>query len=240
METVTFNGVDISALFMVADMSRPLPEFRDSSTTVEGADGDSFDALTIGPRECSFTVISAHRTMRELQDDARELMAVLAVREPKPLTFSDERDRDGVQLVRYAVPTGSFDAQEFVRAGQWTLRFRQHDPYLYGKPRSVVLAANEAQRVDVGGNAPAIPLATTAPRASSYLLRSGSGYISYFAPFDGNSTLTLDFAELTARLSPALEGAKGLQTGSRFFEFAGVTSLFATAQTTVSWTERWL
>lgn len=236
MERVTFNGVNLSARFVIADIKRPLPEFRDTSSTVEGMDGEFFDALTVGPRECSFSVVAAHKSASELQTLARELMALMTVRKPSALTFSDEVDKDGFQLTRYAVPTGSLDAEEFIKAGRWTFTFKQHDPYLYGKQRSVVLKANAAQKVEIGGNAECYPTATSYASGSYYKLSSGNYSVRFDGPLSG--LLTVDFA--AQKVSNASSSAAGLHTGSRFFAFSGTMVLTASHQTTLKWRERWL
>ena len=238
--TMTFNGYDFSRDFIPLCDSRPLPEFRDTSTVVSGADGESFDGLTVGTREFTITLVAVNKEPKALQTCARTLMDVLAVRSPKAFTFSDERDSDGTQLVRYAVPTGAFDAQEFIKAGKWTCRFKQHDPYLYGKSRSVVLKPNQAQKISVGGNVPTWPTVTSKPSGSYFTISDGSNrYVKFAAAFNGSTTLTLDFEKSRASLSASLTGS-GLLVGSRFFEIDDTVELKATSTTTVSWHERWL
>ena len=237
--TVKYNGTDLSRLFTITEINRPSPEFRNAGTVVEGADGEAFDSLTIGPRECSFVMIATKLNATQRQTMARRLMAVMSVREPKALTFSDEVDGDGNQLVRYAVPTGAFDAQEFIKAGKWTCRFKQHDPYLYGKSRSVVLKPNQAQKISVGGNAESWFAASSKPTGSSYTLSNGSRYIRFEASFDGSGTLMLDARAQTARLSSG-SNVRGIIAGSRFFVLRGTMTLTATSTTTLSWHERWL
>lgn len=238
MTTMSFNGYRFDRKFKAFCDSRPLPEFVDASVKIDGANGESFESLTLGVREFSITLVALNKTAKSLQTLARELTGVLAVASPKPFMFGDEVDGDGKQLVRYAVPTGVFDSEDFVRAGRWTGQFKQHDPYLYGKSRSVVLKANQPQKINVGGNAETWPYAVAKPRGSRYTL-SGNGSIVFDAPFSGN-TLSIDFENQVARLSPNVANAAGLQTGSRFYPMRGTVTLTANAQTTLSWSERWL
>lgn len=241
MTNVDFNGTSLSKLFSVVDVSRPLAEYRDASTKVEGADGEAFDALTIGVRECSFSVVACNKSKQGLHAAARTLAKIVTVREPSKLMFSDEVDDDGTRLYRLAVPVGTFDYDEFVKSGRWHLSFRQHDPYLYGKARSVVLKANQPQAISVGGNAPETwPTATATPSGSTYTLgvENGQGIVIK-APFSGQK-LTISFKTEKITVKPAVQNAEGLQIGSRFFPLAGRMTLIASSETTLSWRERWL
>lgn len=247
METITYNGVDLTApldstkpKLVVTEVNRPLVSFESTATKVDGADGEYFDMLQVGVRECSFALVATKLTQRERQLMARKLAGVLAVRNPRRLCFSDERDTSGNQLARLAVPDGVFDAEEFIRAGKWTMRFKQHDPYLYGKSRSVVLKTNQPQKVQTGGNAEAWPLASANPDGSTYTLgiQNGKGIVIK-ASFAGKS-LFIDFAKERVSIKPNATGAAGIQTNSRFFPLQGTMTLVASAQTTLTWTERWL
>ena len=238
---VKYNGVKLTDNFIVGNISRPSPDFRPSSTTVDGRDGESFDGLTIGTRECSFVVTAIDKTKNGLQRAARDLMSLLRVSEPEKLVFTDENGADGTQLYRLAVPTGVLDYDAFIRAGQWTLRFIQHDPFLYGKQRSVVLKANTATKIQAGGGVPMDFVATAAPVGTWYKLEVVNGdFVKYYAPFTGGETLTIRTKNQTAKLAPALSTAKGLDTGSRFFQLDGDMTLKATHTTEITWRERWL
>lgn len=243
--TVKYNGVKLTDLFIVGEQKRPLPEFRVSTTAIEGVDGESFDGMTIGLRECSFTVTAISKTKRGLQDAARVLASALSVREPKRLVFSDEKDPDKNQLFRLALPTDSFDSREFIRAAQWTCRFVQPDPYLYGKERSIVLRSHTPKQVDTGGNTYAWPTAVATFKSkggnsSEYEFWVNNDKVVFRAPWAKGAKLTVNAKNQLVRLSPAASGAKGLQTGSRFAPMEGRVTLYATAPTTVTWRERWL
>lgn len=243
--SVIFNGTNLESFFIVSDVARPLPEFRAASTRIDGADGESFDLMTLGPRECSFDLYAVDKSAQALQDAARLLTSIFMVREPKPLQFSDEKDPNGNQLRRYVVPVGSFDSEAFIRAGVWRCRFRSFDPFLYGISRSATLTAGTATQIDFGTYvsgrmlAPALVRATSTPSGSMYTIESGSGHIRYDAPFDGN-TLVLDFEAQTATLSPALANASGLAFGSTFFPLTGTATVTASDDTALAWTDRWV
>lgn len=245
--SVTFNNTNLETSFIVSNVRRPLPEFRSTATKVDGADGEAFDLLTLGPRECMFDVYAIDKSQTGLQDAARILTALFSVKEPKVLQFSDEKDPAANQLKRYAVPTGSFDETAFIRAGMWECRFISYDPFLYGISKTANLAANTDTEVQFGTTvdgrmkAPALITAITTPSATSYTLTAGTKYVKFDVPdgFSG-STLTLDFKSQTASLSPARTNATGLSFGSSFFPLSGTVTLNATAATALSWTERWL
>lgn len=240
MLEMKFNGYRFNAKFKAFCDSRPLPDFVGTSTKVEGADGELFEHQAIGTREFEITIIALDKSAKALQTLARELTGVLAVRSPKPFAFSDEVDKDGNQLVRYAIPDGVFDSEDFVRSGRWTGRFKQYDPYLYGKYRSVVLKANQAQTVNTGGNAQAWPTAVSNPSGSMYTLGIDGGRgIAIAAPFSGQQ-ITINFERERITCYPAIANASGIQTGSRFFPLNGSMKLKSNNKTTLSWTERWL
>ena len=239
--TVKFNGTDLTKLFTIGGVSRPLPEFRGVSTAVDGRDGEVFDGMTLGPREVAFDVVCRDKDLSALHDAARQLMSILAVRSPKALTFSDEKDADKTQLVRYAVPFGNFDTESFIKAARWTCRFKQPDPYLYGKKRTAVIPANDVLNVDTGGNADAwLKAEATVGNGSYYMLRIVKSYwVKYSAPFSGQ-TIAIDMDAQTAKLDTDISGADGLVYGTRFFPIRGMVKLTATHRTQLSWQERWL
>ncbi len=231
---VRYGGVLLNRFGTIGELSRPLPEFRPTATTVSGRNGDVFDGTTVGTRECSFTLTVTQTDTRQLQTLARTLASMLSTSTPKRLTFSDELDSGNNQLVRWAVPVGAFDFDAFLRAGKWTLRFVQYDPYLYGKDRSAVIPAHSTQSINFGGNAPVYPTATATPQSGTYTLSSGGRNVTLQGEF--GSGITLNFGEQIVYTS----GACSLHTNSRFFSCQGTMPITATAQTTITWAERWL
>ena len=241
MTKITYDGVRLWEKFTIGNLRRPLPEFRPSMSEVQGADGMLFDGVTLGTRTVSFDIVAIAKNVNALQSAARQIASIVSARKPLELIIHDERDDDGTQLVRYAVPTGTFDADEFRKLGKWHLSFVQPDPYLYGKHRSVVMAANVQKKIDAGGNAPAWPKAVSKPTGSSYTFEAvGGDHLTFKASFNGSRTLTLDASKQTAKLSGNLSSGDGLTVGSRFFPLEGKMTLTATRKTTVTWRERWI
>lgn len=238
---VSFDGVDLGSSFAVGEQRRPLPEFRAASTVIDGADGEAFDDLTVGVRECSMRLTALDRSPVELQRAARSLAGLFAVRRPAPLRISDEVDSYGTQLTRYAVPVGSFDADEFVRTASWVVTFRSHDPFLYGRPRSVVLRASGRITVDAGGNAVAYPRVTLMPPAgwdgyASMRIWRGPEVALRPASRFGGGPIEVDMASLSFSSFETC----GLVPGSRFFGLSGRQVLCSSVPATVSWVERWV
>lgn len=257
--TVSFGGHVLTKKFVVTDVKRPLPDFRAESTRVAGRHGESFDDATVGTREVSFMLVYAggrKATAQDIQDAARTLADVLLTRVERKLVFSDEKTRKGKQLVRYAVPIGSFDVEEFIRAGRWTCRFVQYDPFLYNdETKPLKLAAKTKKDVVIGGNAPTYLTVTVKPPsgAKEFWIKNASANrgVYFKADFDGKATLTLDFETGKATLSNAGGVTKigGLATGSRFFAVGGsetmakaatAVKLEASHACTLKWRERWL
>ena len=232
MINVTFNGRVLSDLFVIANINRPLPEFKSSSTEIAGRDGEEFDTLTVGKRECTFTVYAKNKTRNQIQQAARELSRILLVRKPTALTFSDEVDGK-TQLVRYAVPDGAFSADEFIRAGKWNCRFLQHDPFLHGKNISVQISGTST--LSIGGNVEIYPVAT-ANATGTYQISYGGQYVR----FNGaGGRIIVDFKR--QKVSSGGATGNGLQIGSRFFALQpGQSQITVSHPTQLDYTELWL
>lgn len=256
---VKYNGYMLSDAFIVSEIKRSSPDFRTTSTVINGKHGESFNDATIGTREVSFQLVFAAANRYTIQDAARILFDVLMTRTPKKLVFSDEKTREDKQLVRYAVPLGTFDVEEFIRAGRWTCRFIQHDPFLYydSDSNSVTLKAKVPEKVAIGGNAPTYLVVRAKPSNGTknfWIKNHTTNQAVYFkANFDGTAIITLDFETGKATLtnSDGLDWTKvdGLLTKSRFFTVGGtetITSkadkikLEASCKCDISWRERWL
>lgn len=249
MTTVWFNGYKLNDYFRVAGIDRPMPEFELSTTEAFGVDGELFDDLSLRRRELSLSLMVRNVTKREMQDKARELMGILKVSKPTNLRISDEKDPDGTQLVRYAVPVGAIQVEELPNAARWTVNFEQPDPFLYGKSRSMVLKANQYWRGDAGGGMPAWwTLTVDKPRGAEYYYFHGEStggavegetIISFYAPFNGTGKLTANCKAHTVKMSPALAGASGLTTQTRFAPLCGKLYMLSNMKATVSWRETW-
>ena len=246
---VRFNGYELTEKFaLLDDLSRPLPEFRHESVDVPGMDGTDFDAQTVGPRSCSFSLAALGESEEHTQTLWRELAAALAVRTPSPLTFSDERDEFGTQLVRYAVPSGVPDLDEWRRAGRALLTFEQDDPYLYGRSRSVMLESMADTRIEVGGNVPAHPrLVTKVDQFSegvpfSLLDAAGNVIKTVAAWYSAGTarTVVIDEEKLSVTITPSGSSDTGITLGSRFFQLSGTCYVRAGGSPTLNWRERWI
>lgn len=242
-----FGDYVLSDDFICLVKSRPLPEFKPSSTSVDGADGESFDALTLGTRTFAIIVVfKPEQTRKQRHELARKLAGELLTRKPKRFIFTDENADDGTQLYRMAVPVGVVDVEEFVNTERWTIEFVQHDPYRYksGAMSTAKLKAKEWTEVIVGGNAPAFPIVKAKPTGTHYTIRTNAKNtrVKYSADFGntGTNQLTIDFKELTAKTDKTISGAAGLSTDSKFFTFSGTMNLYATDTTVISWRERYI
>jgi predicted phage tail component-like protein len=238
---VTYNDYDFSKKFVTTVLSRPLPELRPASTVVDGADGESFDNLTVGKREVSIRLVATNRNPRQLQLLTRELMGALGVHAQHRLRIDDERDESGYQLYRRAY-VKSADYREFVRSGVFDVTFEQVDPFLYGKESAVKLSPNTTETVKVGGNAPAYPTAVakgvTGDHYTFRIMPDGD-FVRVRATALGGTNITVD-CEAQRFTSSKTDVKAGLAVGSRFFAIEGTVRLAATHKTVVTWTERWL
>ena len=239
---MTFDGYSLNNRFVPLLVSRPSPELVSSATAIEGRDGEEFDAARFGKREFTIKLVAKEKSQKALQQAARELMGKLMSKEPRRFTFDDEKAVNGsteTQLYRMAIVDGTIDPQEFYRDGAWTVRFVQHDPYLYGKKRSISVNANTSVAFDVGGNAEALPVVKSSKSGGNYRFGYTVGGKSYSIVFNGvGNGVTVNFARQKVTSSGA--GGDGLQVGSRFVPFSGDVSVQPNARSEITWTERWL
>lgn len=269
MIEVWFNGTKLNDSFHVANIDRPLPEFTNALTAIEGRDGAVFDGTRMEPRTCTMDLFALDRPDTGLQRAARELMGVLAVSEPAPLVFSDERGPGGEQLTRYAVPDGSTGVQTWVRqfGEKFTVSFKQPDPYLYGKERVGVLEKGVTYILETGGNAPAYPTFEATPSAQHGLFQVGvfygsqnnlggydyRGKVTFNGnyvdgsgnAFSGTNKLWCDMEAQAVTFQRMAydpgKPVKGLTLDSRFFSIQGRERIRAEfADVTMTWRERWL
>ena len=181
--TVTFNGVNLSNLYVVSGWYTPLLGRNFDTVDISGMDGQRFLGVNLASRTITLSLTVKGTTLAERETAARTLAATLAVDEPKPLTASF---MDGRYYL--AVPSSDSDLHRFVNADTFEVSFLVPDPVAYGELRTVSF-----ERVNVGGAYPPLPTISF-PGAT----RSSTSGQSYFTVrvYDGSdyTSLTLDLA----------------------------------------------
>lgn len=199
--TIRFNGVDLTAGFVVSDLVRPFLMRTINTTQVDGRDGaiyrsSSYDAIDVKMR-LSFE--STDRNERVVA--MANLVKALDVDEPARLEISDD---DGWYYL--AVPKGG-DITRWIGAESFPLTFVCPDPRRIGNEFSYQLPSVASSSTPVvGGNVSTSPVVTftavpkrTTPTSSRY-----ASSITIQGIFSGGSRpprsdIYLDFPDSTQR-----------------------------------------
>ncbi len=238
---VRYGGMNLDEQFECIVTKRPLPEFRASSSKVYGVDGEVFEGVNYGTREITIAVYALDKKRRGIQRAARDLMGILATHEEKKLFIGDERDKDGNELYRLAVPSGTFDFEQFIHAGKWEITFKQFDPFLYGMGQVKKLSHNMWRSFETGGNVEAWPIIKAKPVSNTFTIEKfGGEHITFKGDITGKK-LIINTQRQIVKVEPDITTGEGLQLGSRFFSIeGGVTMRTNAMEAYVSWDERWL
>ncbi len=238
---IKYDGVDLNEQFECFVVDRPLPEFRASGSTVNGVDGDIFESATYGTREIVLALYAIDKTQRGLQRAARKVMELVGTHEEKKLVVGDERDYDGNQLYRKAVPIGVPEFTPYVHAGRFVIRFKQFDPFLYGKERAEqLMSLNQWHPFNTGGNVEAYPVIIAKPISNVLTVEKFGGEHITFKGDIAGKTVTINTKKQTVKVEPEITTGEGLQLGSRFFSIKDGVAIRANCTAVVSWDERWL
>ena len=146
--TLLFDGHDLADIFVVErHVVRGLPTWEPTLVDVMGRSGAIYAGTRALPPtiELDLYFMDADRSSR--MEAVRELAAILAVDEPRPLVFGDEGG-----LWRMAVPKLEQPLTAYLDADAAHVAFTCPDPWLYGIEREVALSSTTTLRV--GGTAP--------------------------------------------------------------------------------------
>lgn len=150
---VTFNGVDLTALYAVSDLRTSLLPRDISTESVSGRDGEAFTGVRHDTRTITLTLTVRDRSITARQAAARVLAATLAVDEPKPLSISIDSG-----LYYLAIPSSDGDASRYYNATQFDVTFLCVDPIAYGEEVSVYVGSGGSKTFTVGGTYPTKPV----------------------------------------------------------------------------------
>lgn len=201
--TVTFDGHDITARYMVTGIDRPR-----SSYALTTEDNPAGGAFFLGSRAQAGSVtmdVHIDGPSRDRRDAIRELASWLAVDGPRELAFSDDEG-----LCYMAVPDGMPDLERFYFKDLVTLSFTIPEPYMLGAIRKATVPSGGTASVIVGGTAPALPLfsASAAVRDGStgvWGLRLDDGdYIRVPIGTASAAPVEIDCTERTAKANGAI------------------------------------
>ena len=237
--TVTFDGVELTSLFVVSDLRRPLAPRNVALVDVPGRDGALFANATQATVEVSMTLTVRSRDLQERSAAVRALAALLTVPEPRPLAISDDGG-----LYYMAIPSSDQDGERFVNAERFEVKFTCPDPWLYGEVRTATIPSGGSVDVEVGGTAPTWPTITASATGGSQgswivTMEDGSGIYAAI-PSGTELEVTADCGARTlmvnreaAMLPPAYDWPM-LTPGEHTLTMAQ-----GTGDATVTWQERW-
>ena len=198
--TVTFNGVDLTSLYVVSGWHAPLLTRKLDTVDISGLDGQRFLGANLSPKKVTLRLTVKGTTLAAREEAARTLAATLNVDGLKPLTASFMGD-----LYYLAIPTSDADLTRFVNADTFEVSFHVPDPVAYGQTKTVSgiqLASGTNHRIDVGGNYPTLP---TVKLAVTRAQTTGDSYVQFRMNHYGSSNslqsydfCAVDFADLVS------------------------------------------
>ena len=237
---VTFDGHDLTELFLVTDVSRPWPSLS-ASTTDNPAGGSFLAGLRREAAEVSMTLYAFGSTS-ERREAARALASWLDVDGPRELAFGDDGG-----LCYMAVPSGTDAPKSYMDAESVSVTFLVPEPVMLGDRMAATVPSGVTASVGVGGTAPARPLigASAAVRDQSTGLwgvrdAASGDFVRVALPTASPSAVTIDCEARTATVN----GQSALVTlDSDWLELAPGAHALAvdgTGAATLTWRERWL
>lgn len=238
---VLYNGVDLTADYVVSDLRRPLLPKEAMGATVPGMDGEVYTGSRLTPRMVTLTMYAIDADIALREAAARRLAAALDVQQPAPLSISID---GGLYLM--AVPTSTGDAARFTQANSFQVQFKAFDPVFWGEQRTVTVPSGGSVTFDVDGTYPAEPV-ISAPAAAngsggfwrvrledgSYLLATIPSGLSTAPVVADCAARTLKVNSINRMLVPAADWLV-LTPGTHTLDMTG------TGAATVTYRERWL
>lgn len=243
--TVTFNGHDLTADYIVSNLRVPLLPRTLETVDVPGMDGALLSSVRLAQRTVTLTLSAMGTDLEQRQAAARSLAAILAVDEPKPLYIGID---SGIYYM--AVPNSEDDPERYVNATSFEVAFECPDPVAYGELKTLTVPAGGSLTFTVGGTYPAKPTASLSvtPTASNRLwklaLEDGT-YLAYTIPGTGTTAraIAADCAARTLKVDNVVKMLAAdadwlvLAPGSHTLTNQGNATAGAT---TVTYRERWL
>ena len=219
--SVTFNGTDLTSLYIVSGWHAPLLGRDFDTVDIAGLDGQRFLGATLTPKTVTLSLTVRGTSLADRETAARTLAATLNVDGPKALTASF---MDGRYYL--AIPKSDADLTRFVNADTFEVSFLVPDPVAYGETKTVsniAISAATNQRIDVAGTYPTMPDITLAVTRSS---TSGDSYATFQVDHYGsantaqdNTSTSIDFAELASGTS-ATTGTIYIYSAARRYKYS--------------------
>lgn len=124
--TVSFNGVNLSELYLITDVDRPYPKKAVTTKAVSGRDGVILAGANYEPLTISMKLTELDSDRETRRENMHFLMETLNVDEPQKLEFSD----DGGKWY-FAMPAGGGERTPYFTAESALMQFYIPDPVMY-------------------------------------------------------------------------------------------------------------
>lgn len=146
--TVRFKGYNLTANFIVGNITRGYAVREIRKIDVSGMDGALYGSSKLSPINITMSLTYTSDSPSDRSTALRNLASVLLVSKPEELYISD----DGGKFY-YAVPSGG-DVTRYIGAESFDLTFTALDPVMYGNINMADLPAS----FTVKGNYPTMPM----------------------------------------------------------------------------------
>lgn len=165
-----YGGYDFGEIFYCHAEKPLMPPLAIKELTAEGADGARFSYRTANPVEIQATFFlrdpkQSHERMRAILDEVAENLYP----QQQELYLPTFEDRCYIASV-----AGTSTVQEFVATAKLNVTFRSVSPFMYGRTKTMSLAAG-ANYVSRGGNVAAPFKATLTATADANFIRIQNG-----------------------------------------------------------------
>ena len=237
---VTFDGIDLTQSFYVSDLRDPLLTQESISQDKVGGDGSIFLGTRLTVRTITLTLTVKGHRFEDVRNAERDLAAILAKKEPRPLSLSID---NGIYWM--AVPKVNGDGKRFLHATRFDVDFICHDPVAFGAKREVTVPSGGSVIFHIGGTYRSMPLVRvpSAVRASNgywKLTLDDGDYLLAEIPTSSATSLSFDCANRVLRVSDVVKAMPAdakwlaLEPGQHTLTMAGG------GVTTIEYQERWL
>lgn len=243
---VMFNGIDLTSLFNVSDLEDALLPREVSTVEVPGMDGALFAGVKLSQRSIKLTLTVKDDSLDGVRAASRLLAAILAVKQPAPLSMSIDGG-----LYFMAVPKAQEPGVIFRNAVRHEVEFVIPDPVAYGDLRTITVPSGGSVTFTVGGTYPTMPtvedvLTVSASDKLWRLSLEDGTYLAYEPSYDGATridSLAIDCPARTLKVNGYTEMLTAeslwleLMPGTHTLTLDGSAT---SGPATVTFRERWM
>ena len=239
--TVTFNGHELTQDYYVSNLRTSLLPRTVGLQEVPGFNGMLYTGAKLTERSIVLTLTAVSKNIVARQAAARNLAALLAVDEPKPLQISIDGG-----LYYMAIPQSSDDAVRWVNATSFDVVFECPDPIAYGTEQIVTVPSGGSVTFDVGGTYPAMPVVSASAAQNGQdgfwrlALDDGSYLLATIPAGVTSSPVVADCGERTLMVNGSVSLLAPEADWLSLAPGAHTLTMTGAGAATVTYNERWL